>query len=526
MYRLLIADDEESIRVGVADFVRHSCPDWEIAALARDGREALALARETLPDAVLTDITMPHMNGLEFLESLSDILPEAKLLVLSGYDQFEYAVQALRLGVSDYLLKPLDTAQLVAALARFAGELDEQAQRWAQAEALRAGVRRTSMMELKSYCVAALLGEEMPALSGANAAFADGENSYCCVLCDGLEERRETLETLLDGRLYGTAQAVLLRMGAPARVAVVVWTPCAQERGLFLNLSHALTSIAVYFRRTEGLKSRFFVGSVVHAPEQLHISYRQCLQAFSYAFPEQAPPVTAYEDVLASKLLPCPELPVQLARDIPAAVWCGSRAAFAQSCEALFQWFAQQEICDAMFLRMCVLRLCYAILEKPLTDAPMSYYEFTNFQAEIMTAGSLDELRTCFENFVSLRWLRRPDAAPPRRTLSERVDEVIEAHLSDMDFSLDDVAGTLFISPNYLRQLFKQETGQTFTEYLTARRMRYAKLLLGSPDAKVYDVAEQAGYADSRYFSVCFKKMYHMTPSEYQAQAAQEAENR
>ena len=148
MYRLLIADDEESIREGVADFVRQNCPEWDVAALARDGREALALAREILPDAVLTDITMPHMNGLEFLESLSDLLPEAKLLVLSGYDQFEYAVQALRLGVSDYLLKPLDTAKLVSALSRFAAELDAQALRWAQIETLRTNT------ELFPCCVA------------------------------------------------------------------------------------------------------------------------------------------------------------------------------------------------------------------------------------------------------------------------------------------------------------------------------------------------------------------------------------
>ena len=151
MYRLLIADDEESIREGVADFVRQNCPEWDVAALARDGREALALAREILPDAVLTDITMPHMNGLEFLESLSDLLPEAKLLVLSGYDQFEYAVQALRLGVSDYLLKPLDTAKLVSALSRFAAELDAQALRWAQIETLRTNTQKTNELELQSY---------------------------------------------------------------------------------------------------------------------------------------------------------------------------------------------------------------------------------------------------------------------------------------------------------------------------------------------------------------------------------------
>ena len=153
MYRLLIADDEESIREGVADFVRQNCPEWDVAALARDGREALALAREILPDAVLTDITMPHMNGLEFLESLSDLLPEAKLLVLSGYDQFEYAVQALRLGVSDYLLKPLDTAKLVSALSRFAAELDAQALRWAQIETLRTNTQKTNELELQ-YCTA------------------------------------------------------------------------------------------------------------------------------------------------------------------------------------------------------------------------------------------------------------------------------------------------------------------------------------------------------------------------------------
>ena len=489
MYRLLIADDEESIREGVADFVRQNCPEWDVAALARDGREALALAREILPDAVLTDITMPHMNGLEFLESLSDLLPEAKLLVLSGYDQFEYAVQALRLGVSDYLLKPLDTAKLVSALSRFAAELDAQALRWAQIETLRTNTQKTNELELQSYFRAALLGEELPALSAANAVFAQEGTSYCCVLCDGLDAQRALLERVLEQRLYGAVRTVLLRLGTPPRQAVGVCAPRAARAGLFLTLRDGV------------------------------LSYRQSTQARAYAFPEQAAPVTTYEDVLAGKLLPCPEPPEELLRDIPAAVQCGSRAAFVQNCEALFAWFVEREIRDATFIRMCVLRLCYSILKKPASDMPMSYYEFTNFQQEIMAAASMEELRACFENFVSLYWLRRQGEKPPRRILTERVSEVVQAHISDIDFSLDDVAAALFISPNYLRQLFKQETGQTFTEFLTAQRMQHAHMLLGNPQTKVCDVAEQAGYADSRYFSVCFKKFYHMTPSEYQAAA-------
>ena len=258
MYRLLIADDEESIREGVADFVRQNCPEWDVAALARDGREALALAREILPDAVLTDITMPHMNGLEFLESLSDLLPEAKLLVLSGYDQFEYAVQALRLGVSDYLLKPLDTAKLVSALSRFAAELDAQALRWAQIETLRTNTQKTNELELQSYFRAALLGEELPALSAANAVFAQEGTSYCCVLCDGLDAQRALLERVLEQRLYGAVRTVLLRLGTPPRQAVVFCAPRTARAGLFLTLSHALTSIAVSCKRAQALDVQFF----------------------------------------------------------------------------------------------------------------------------------------------------------------------------------------------------------------------------------------------------------------------------
>lgn len=518
MYRLLIADDEESIREGVAEYIRRNCPAWEVAGVARDGREALTLCMKLLPDAVLTDITMPHMNGLEFLESLADILPDAKLLVLSGYDQFEYAVQAMRLGVSDYLLKPLDTAKLVDALDRFAAELESQALRWKQAETLRLRVEKNHFLELKHYFSAALRGEELPALSAPDTLSATQFSAYCCVLCDGLDQNQPLLQQLLDQRLYGSAQSLLLRMGTPAVQAIVFGLMGSAPSQLFLMLNHTLTSIAVSCKRLHGLDVRFYIGCIVDSPAKLDLSYRQCCQARTYAFPEHTPPVTSYEDVLASQLLPCPTLPRQILQEIPAAVHCGNRAAFAKNCQALFDWFEKQTIRDANYIRMCILSLCYAIVQ--LDDAssaaaPTSFYEFTNFQLEVMTASSLEELRGCFENLASLYWLRQKNRQEARRPLADRVAEVVQAHLSDLDFSLDDVAAALFISPNYLRQLFKQQTGQTFTEYLTAQRMRHAQLLLGAPETRVYDVAEQCGYADPRYFSVSFKKYFHMTPSEY-----------
>ena len=96
-----------------------------------------------------------------------------------------------------------------------------------------------------------------------------------------------------------------------------------------------------------------------------------------------------------------------------------------------------------------------------------------------------------------------------------RIDEIMGEHLSDLQFSLDDVAAELYISPNYLRQLFKQASGQTFTEHLTEMRMKEAQRLLDDESLKIYEVAERTGYADSRYFSVCYKKYWHITPTDY-----------
>lgn len=93
MFQILIADDEPNIREGVRQFITRRCPEWQVVGAARDGREALEMAERFLPDCIMTDITMPHVNGLEFLEKIKGELPDAKLLILSGYDDFEYAVQ-------------------------------------------------------------------------------------------------------------------------------------------------------------------------------------------------------------------------------------------------------------------------------------------------------------------------------------------------------------------------------------------------------------------------------------------------
>lgn len=119
--KILIADDERTIRNGLAGLIRKWFPSWEIVGLAENGKQALRIAVQEKPEIVLADINMPEMNGLVMIEKICSVLPATQVVILSGYDQFAYAQRGIRLGVLDYLLKPVDREQLFMVL-RDAGE--------------------------------------------------------------------------------------------------------------------------------------------------------------------------------------------------------------------------------------------------------------------------------------------------------------------------------------------------------------------------------------------------------------------
>lgn len=126
MYKVLIVDDEPLMREGMERVIRKACPDFSRIDSARDGDEALTLALEVVPDVVITDIRMPNMDGLEFIEQLKAEHPDVIVLMVSGFDEFEYAQRGLKLGVKDYLLKPVDSAELAARLNEAAGMLRQK----------------------------------------------------------------------------------------------------------------------------------------------------------------------------------------------------------------------------------------------------------------------------------------------------------------------------------------------------------------------------------------------------------------
>lgn len=514
MFQILIADDEPNIREGVRQFITRRCPEWQVVGAARDGKEALAMAERFLPDCIMTDITMPHVNGLEFLEKIKEELPDAKLLILSGYDDFEYAVQGMRLGVSDYLLKPLDTELLIQRLDAFAAELTQRQQQWQdrvqqmqqrlhQEQKIRELMWRASAGELAS--------EEMKELQ----QFCIGSDRYLVALFQGGPEIRQELPALLNQRFEKKLDAYVLNHSVEGMSFIVF--SIHQEvtnAAAALLLTRELTAVVVAIRRKWNQMVHFFLGGIKDNIYKLEKSGHEAKEAAEYSFYEMAPPVRTISDVLLTRVTACPEIDPHLTEQVALTVAGGDAEAIAGAVDGVLSWFYPHGVVDAAYIKMAVLDMCLSVLKKRRGQNPITYVEYKACHQEIMEAGTLEELQECFKNLLLL-CRAAEEKKNPGQELVSRIDEIMGEHLSDLQFSLDDVAAELYISPNYLRQLFKQASGQTFTEHLTEMRMKEAQRLLDDESLKIYEVAERTGYADSRYFSVCYKKYWHITPTDY-----------
>jgi len=142
MYKILFVDDEEEVRKSIIKLMDWNALGFEIAGEAENGREALEKVTSLEPDVVITDIQMPYMDGLQLAEALQKEYPEKKVVLFSGYDEFEYAKQAIRLGVTGYILKPINIGELTAVLQKLRDSIDRELEEKRDVNALRESYRR------------------------------------------------------------------------------------------------------------------------------------------------------------------------------------------------------------------------------------------------------------------------------------------------------------------------------------------------------------------------------------------------
>jgi two-component system response regulator YesN len=492
--KIIIADDETLVRDSLSSMIKDMETSWQIYSDATNGEELLELVAEHQPDIVIVDIRMPKLNGLDAIQRGKSISPLTNWVVLSGFSDFSYAQQALKLGVSEYLLKPVDPAELEKTLNHI-------------------------YKDNKEYMI--LLNQQFE-----NSLFA---------LCNGLSslkhEERDSL--LYQGTFIGwtfnidTAQPASCVSGIQRKLYEDLYQ-CMNKHLLYgMNLAllalpnGELAAIGAWdSTKCQGAKQ--FVQDFFRVTEEIVSSYRNTETMITILKTDECRGFEAVNGRLQQlqqlgnlravcgfgqsldylELIKVAEIPykVEAARLLCAIGY------------HLQNWMYLNYQNAVNELEALLLQKSNLFLSEKTLHAIHLFIRYTlglTFQDNTMIPEMIRELRQYGENV--LRELCAKE--PPFVDLVKQVIQYIEKHYMD-DIGIGQIAGQLNVSANYLSALFHKKTGMLFVKYLTRIRMLKANELLISTNLQVRQVAEQVGYYSTRHFTKLFTQTFGNYPSD------------
>ncbi|MBB6673128.1 response regulator transcription factor [Cohnella nanjingensis] len=502
MYKVLIVDDEPFISEGLSDAVDWSAFGLEVVGTAENGEQALERLREAPADILITDISMPVMDGLELIRHARERLPQLKVIILSGYNEFDYLKQAMRLGIENYLLKPVHFEELHATLSGTVDKLNAQ-----QAERpfgddeigiLRDNVmyryltgrisppewaERTALLRIdltKPYAAVAVLRAQGGAEAAYEAAEARFKEESAAVVFRDLEE--DTVIVFgLDDPETGKAEAVralesladaLEGHASPVRVSIGGACPMAE--------------VGASYEQARKAQQFFLV-----LPDRAFVDYDRLPSADETAFPAELLSWDVYAKWVVAREQDA--LTDQIASDFQAI-----RAA-----EGLNPTRAKTAAIEL------VIRMKMEADKLSRGDRGEGFKEALE---RITGADSLEEVERAVQSAaqLSVESYSGEDLSPVIRQVLRH----IESHYTE-GLTLKSLGEQYHIHPNYLGHLFHKQTGDTFADRINKFRIDKAKELLKDSRLKVNEIARQVGYLEIGYFYKQFKKHVGISPSEY-----------
>lgn len=532
MYKILLVDDEAGVREGIRRRIAWEEHGFDCVGDCENGFEALEAAERLMPDVVLTDINMPFMDGLELTRRLAERCPHAKVIILTGYDDFDYAQQAVKLKVMDFILKPITSSELTAVLQKVRGELDAEKLRREDLDLLKRQLHESLPLlkerfleRLASADIGQREAEERLAYFGLPLAgpeflvFAADVDRFA-------ESHAETDHELLRFAVYNIMQEIAGQEAGAAvfrtREEKIVCILSGEGGDPLLDRAQQL---AEEIRRAVESYLRFTVTLGIGRPEAglkgIRPSGRSALAALDYRFMLGGNRVISIMD-MEGRRESGEALPSAWEKELLVGVKTGTREEVRKAITNIVSHLKTSNLpISQCYLRIqkILISLMHALDELGGDAEPFG--ERANPLTDIYAFKTLEEIEGWLHD-TCLRAIGR--IAEARNDLAEsqigRAEAYIKENYQQQELTLKTICQEVHMSSSYFSALFKQQTGRTFVEYLTATRLEKAKELLKFTDLKTYEIAARTGYADPHYFSVLFKKTTGETPSEYRQKTA------
>lgn len=502
MYTVLLVDDEEMVTQGFSRFVPWAETGFTVAGTASSVDKALAFLEKTPVDLVITDITMPVKSGLELIEAINEQYPQIKTVIVSGYSDFTYAQQAVRLGALDYLTKPINFGAMRTLLERIRAKLDEEKQRSGSNSQLQEILAHSIMMNI---CNGLPFDESKAAL-------------YLDVTCPITAVRitcrdKQPLPEDLPQEIAQTMGRCQILFPAENELLCVLEGERSPSE-ILKGLERLADLVAV-----GGFQLCAGVSEQVNGYAELRMASLQAAKAMRYQKARNVSGVTCFRLMREIYLNNKASAEQQITQLVSSLAAPDTRAGLIHEfTAALSAMETSPDFSLTMAQRFCTELLIE--LDSPLqnllpADYPRHVY-LSESLMDVLSAKSLPEMQQYMVSHLQklLHDLSQLDEAQNDLELIDRVKTYIQAHFAE-NLTLTVLSEVFFVCPAYLSRLFKKKAGINFVDYLTNLRMEKAKEFLAIPTVKIYTVAEMVGYENPRYFSRLFKDATDVSPQEY-----------
>ncbi len=549
MYSLILVDDEEDVREGLLDEIAWEEYGFQVIEKAENGQEATELIERYVPDVVVTDIHMPFMNGLQLAEWIRNHYPNTKIIILTGYDEFEYAQKAIKLHIDEYVLKPFSSKELVDILLKVKHQLDEET---ADKDNLQGLIQhyRKSLPVLRGIFLSSLVSRRIP-ISEINEKSISYElnmtaSSYTAsvIRVDYIHsdlQEADLPKILISPESLKDTKDRQLQLFAVLNITMeicekyhsfevflhrddVVLLFMGQDKDaektsvqMLKILEEVRQNVEKYLKLTVTIGA----GTMTNSIEGVHHSYNEALQALDYRLILGNNRVIWIYDVETShdSFLHVPlqydELKQQM---LIRSIKVETAQEVGITVASLFTDIEMTQLtvkdCHVYVLEILTSIMKVAKEFRLELDEIFGSNEYPF--AEITKFNNLNEVKLwitgiCIKlmNHISKR------RQSSYNQLVEDAKTYISIHYHESDISINKVCKQLHISTGYFSGIFKKEVKMTFVNYVMQLRMESAKNLLSSSDMKLFEIAEKVGFIDPNYFSFCFRKKFGFSPKEY-----------
>lgn len=525
MFRILVADDEGIMLEAIKNIIQSNFgSDCEIVCV-KTGRAVIEQAGSFRPDIAFVDIQMPGLSGIQAIKEVRKFNPSIVFIIMTAFDKFSYAQEAVNLGVMEFIMKPVNKKKILETCVKAMHQVEEARQKLSDDLKIREKLEIVIPM-IESGFIYNVLQDDSDILNNGYAEMLDIQTSYGFMMVlefgDSIESGTMTNAIGVGVRVskyYAMIREILKDyfdcvIGPVMGNRLVLFLTFEEEKMRYEERVEIITRTRNMIHKLENsadIKCRGGIGSVKPLTA-IRDSYKEALKSLRESDSHvvhitDIPNVADYDG----------EYPLELEHMYLQRGAKGDREGALSCANEFFDWMLVHNNNNRSNIEVKILELIMRLEKKAFEGGNLRYgFRYReNYLSELREAADTESLRLWFQE-------KTRDICDCISTARDReyenVVSRVKAYINEnyaKNISLDDVSRMVDISPYYFSKLFKQEVGENFIEYVTGVRMKHARHLLEDPKYSIKEVCVMSGYGDPNYFSRIFKKYEGMTPSEY-----------